>query len=683
MPDKPLTHVCPYLGLPNDRPSHYREPSDAHRCYSPGQPGIVDFDHQEAVCFSSKYTSCQRFVPLAVVESAADASSEEKAVAAHNTAAKTKAAESSDADRPPRRFGFGNALEVALWGLAVVLGVFAIYSAWPLFVPQGRTSALAVATREPFPTSIVTATPEPSSTVAPTSTTAPLPTLAPLAIPTPPSDGMVLTLPPDANETGWVASNELDPHWGDRNLQVGSFQNQTYSSVLQFTLADTLPPGSKILFAALEITASDATYLGRSGQWGLELMARPQTKDWAQASAEDVARAAALASIGRPLGVSELSVGSTNRFEFDQAQLRLLEQQLVFGQVTFRIKADNVSGDDLFAWDAGSGGALTGPTLYLVAVPAPFTVVTNTPTPENVLTAAADVIRATAFARQYGTATPFPPGVITATPGGGSIRVPLGPTPANAATVEFRSALATAIAITTGTYTPTPQNVVIVNATVTPAFVSIDRLNALPTPTAGGAIDYSAIPIPAFLRANIVALTNRFGSTVPMVVDPEGKVLGALSGDTYYRAALARENLSPDRLRQATYLIDRKGRQQIALKDLQTGALTQVTNIGRGIAYDVVWAPDGGSLAYVSTETRGDEIYVYDLGTKSSRRLTDSSGLGFPFNKHPSWSPDSQRIVFWSSRTGHSEIWVVDRTGQNLKDISNSSFDDSDPVWVK
>ena len=224
---------------------------------------------------------------------------------------------------------------------------------------------------------------------------------------------------------------------------------------------------------------------------------------------------------------------------------------------------------------------------------------------------------------------------------------------------------------------------VIVNATATPAFVSIDRLNVLPTPTAAGAIDYSAIPIPAFLQGNIVALTNRFGSTIPMVVNPDGKVLGALSSDTYYRAALARENLSPDRLRQATYLIDRKGRQQIAVEDLQTGALTQVTNIGRGVAYDVVWAPDGGALAYVSTETRGDEIYVYDLGTKSSRRLTDSSGLGFPFNKHPSWSPDSQRIVFWSSRTGHSEIWVVDRTGQNLKDLSSSSFEDSDPVWVK
>ena len=244
--------------------------------------------------------------------------------------------------------------------------------------------------------------------MTPTSTTAALPTLAPLEVPTPPSNGTVLTLSPDANGTGWVASNEIDPHWGDRNLQVGSFQNQTYSSVLQFTLADTLPPGSKILFAALEITASDATHLARSGQWGLELMAGPQTKDWGQASAEEVASAPALASIGRPLGVSELSVGSTNRFEFDQGQLGLLEQQLVFGQVTFRIKADNVNGDDLFAWDAGSGGSQDAPTLYLVAVPAPFIVVTNTPTAENVLTAAAYVIRATAFARQYGTATPIP-----------------------------------------------------------------------------------------------------------------------------------------------------------------------------------------------------------------------------------------------------------------------------------
>ena len=308
-------------------------------------------------------------------------------------------------------------LEVGLWGLAIVLSVFAIYSAWRVFFPQEEQSSLALGVHTETSTisSTLSITLSPTSppterpTVPPTATS--LPTLLPLAIPTPPNDGTVLTLFPDATGTGWLASGEAAPHWGDPNLHVGSFQNQTYSSFLRFSSSD-LPPGSKILFAALELTGLDEAHLAKAGDWRLELIANDRSREGSQVSSNDMTEAETLSIIGRPLAASELAVGHVNRFEFNEAQLKLLEKQLAFGLLTFRISASKVSGDDLFTWDTGlsAGSSLAAPSLYLVAVPGPFTVVTNTPTPSNVLTAAAFVFKSTARAQQVRNTDSVPAG---------------------------------------------------------------------------------------------------------------------------------------------------------------------------------------------------------------------------------------------------------------------------------
>ena len=88
-------------------------------------------------------------------------------------------------------------------------------------------------------------------------------------------------------------------------------------------------------------------------------------------------------------------------------------------QVVLRLRGPAGTADNLFAWDSGAGGAaLTSPTLHLVVEPGKYVIVTNTPVPTNVLTAAAYVVRGTESAKRNGTRTAFPPGVATATPGG-------------------------------------------------------------------------------------------------------------------------------------------------------------------------------------------------------------------------------------------------------------------------
>jgi WD40-like Beta Propeller Repeat len=689
MAHKQAIVACPYLGLPNDSGSHYAEPSDAHRCYSPKEPGEIDLEHQKVWCLGGEYSRCERFVESEKVKVAEAVSPPPPQLAASASSSANGFQKPKRAQRPATGRRPIGGLEIGLWGMAVVLGLIALYTAWTVLSAPRSTSAVALAMPTSTATARPTLTPSPEATVTltPTLTPSPLPSLAALVIPTPPDNGTTLTLSPDALSTGWVATNELSPHWGDSNLHAGSFQGQRYASVMRFKLAN-LPPGSKILFAALELTGKNAAHVGTSGQWRLELIATDPNQAWSQLSVEDVTGAQALSIVGRPLDASELSVGNINRFEFDETQLGLLEKLLATGEITLRLTGPDTAGDDLFTWDAGSGAAnsVTAPTLYLVAVPAPFTVVTNTPTPANVLTAAADVVRSTDLARTHGTPTPFPPGVVTATPGGGPLLIAPPPTAGNAATARAISAYATAVAITTGTFTPTPPNVVVVYPTATPVFISADQLSIVATSTPAVSYDYLATPIPGYLSGKILALSNRYSggsASAPIVMNDDGSVAGILSGMDYYQAAFARESYSPDRTQRAIVAPDERGVLQIWIENLNGGSRIQVTHLSRRVAYDPAWSPDGSSIAYVSTETGGDEIYIYDLGQKSSRRLTDSSGLGFPFNKRPSWSPDSKRLAFYSSRSGHLQIWAVNSDGSNLLNLSDNSFDEQDPVWVK
>ena len=95
-------------------------------------------------------------------------------------------------------------------------------------------------------------------------------------------------------------------------------------------------------------------------------------------------------------------------------------------------------------------------------------IATLTPTPENVLTVAAQVQTATAVAATTGTYTPAPANIVTPTPVPANLATaaalglpPLilpAASPANAATATFQAAYATAVALTTGTFTPIPTD---------------------------------------------------------------------------------------------------------------------------------------------------------------------------------------------------------------------------------
>lgn len=582
-------------------------------------------------------------------------------------------------------------LTTILWILAslVAFGAFLFIAPNLLNPPQPTATPTGVAIV--LPTAPATATIPSTGTPVPLAPPANKNTPEPLA--TAPAGAQEFTFISDPTRSGYLKTGEDKPHWGDRNLHAGIFGGDTFSSILFFDVSE-LAPTSEILDAEILITGLSRDNLGAQGTWSATILRVKPFQEWEELTPQDFQTATATSSIGTELNPTDLDIGQTNQFRFTADQLPALTNAI--GEHTYiivRLEGPASGSNSLFTWDGGGLDLKTGahPTLRIVARPGQFVIVTNTPTAESVVTAAVLALKETDFAQRVGTPTPFPRTHATATP---IFLVTREPTAENVETRVAIAQIATAVAVTTGTYTPTPLNWVVITATFTPAptqtpeVVPVSTLYARLTPTLQPTRTPSAgevlqTPVPDFLKNNLLIVTDRFGGTDIAVMRPDGTIVQGLTGDEFYRLAFAREAYSPDRRRRALVAPDASDILQIWIEDALTGARTLVTHLSRGIAYDPVWSPDGGRIAYVSRETGNDELYVYDLTSQTSTQITHG-GNAFIFRQRPTWSPDGSEIAFKANDgTPNFQIWIVNADGSNPHNISQSTSNDTDPIWVK
>ena len=268
----------------------------------------------------------------------------------------------------------------------------------PIALPATASEAMA-----PQPIAAVAAaspTPRPTPSSAPTYARA-LPGL------TPPPGALVLALTSAPDTVGWATNLDGKTHVGVPGIHVGFLDGYTYSGALQFDLT-SLPSGAVITHAALELTGLDASNLDADASWQLEVLPSSIDTTWASLSYQALHEAEHQGTISVTLSTDELGAGKVNTFRFGPETLPALQRRLATGAVSFRLAGPASGPDDLFTWDTGyrlRNELNTKPALILHVTQADpqYVIVTSTPTPENVVTAAAVAVRATEVARTVGT----------------------------------------------------------------------------------------------------------------------------------------------------------------------------------------------------------------------------------------------------------------------------------------
>ncbi len=121
-----------------------------------------------------------------------------------------------------------------------------------------------------------------------------------------------------------------------------------------------------------------------------------------------------------------------------------------------------------------------------------------------------------------------------------------------------------------------------------------------------------------------------------------------------------------------------KSSSAIHYMDPTTGRREKIISFKGRMVFAPSLSPDGRLIAY-SIESEGNtDLYIFNIATRQSQRLTS----GFAIDTSPSWSPDGGQIVFNSDRGGSQQLYVMSATaGGEPKRISYGTGQYATPIW--
>ena len=96
------------------------------------------------------------------------------------------------------------------------------------------------------------------------------------------------------------------------------------------------------------------------------------------------------------------------------------------------------------------------------------------------------------------------------------------------------------------------------------------------------------------------------------------------------------------------------------------------------------WSPDGTTLAYYSTASGSQDIWLVDAaGATPPRQLTTGAAEADDSRFSPMWSPDGRWIAHISNRADwwHDDVWLVAVASGEAHQVSASLMASSSPVW--
>jgi len=119
-----------------------------------------------------------------------------------------------------------------------------------------------------------------------------------------------------------------------------------------------------------------------------------------------------------------------------------------------------------------------------------------------------------------------------------------------------------------------------------------------------------------------------------------------------------------------------QGDPRVYLYNIETSQREIVGNFP-GMSFSPRFSPDGQRVIMSLQEGGNSNLFVMDLRSKATTRLTDTQAI----DTAPSYSPDGARICFESDRGGKQQIYLMKAAGGPAQRISFGDGSYSTPVW--
>jgi TolB protein len=117
---------------------------------------------------------------------------------------------------------------------------------------------------------------------------------------------------------------------------------------------------------------------------------------------------------------------------------------------------------------------------------------------------------------------------------------------------------------------------------------------------------------------------------------------------------------------------------RVYLLNIETGQRDLVGDFP-GMTFAPRFAPDGQRVVMSLQQEGNANIFVMDLRSRRTTRLTDSASI----DTSPSYSPDGSQVVFESDRGGSQQLYIMGADGSNPQRVTfgEGGATYSTPVW--
>jgi Tol biopolymer transport system component/predicted Ser/Thr protein kinase len=113
----------------------------------------------------------------------------------------------------------------------------------------------------------------------------------------------------------------------------------------------------------------------------------------------------------------------------------------------------------------------------------------------------------------------------------------------------------------------------------------------------------------------------------------------------------------------------RSGSQEIWVANGDGSSPRQITSTGASLTANPRWSPDGRAIVFDTLKDGTRQLYLASPQGGPARRLTDRPGSAL----EAEWSRDGQRIYFNSDRTGRDEVWRMPAASRTTAPVPPST----------